>query len=290
MLAGINNDSLAELIVGLTLFGCLAYLGNGGHRGPLVRLAAHPLTLGVLVGLAFLTKLTAYPLVAVVGVTVLLRAGMERWGMSRVIGQAAWVLIPALLLGSLWWLRNLSVYGGFDVLAQVAHDRVVVGQPTTADYIAANGQAAWARFIAQTTFNSFWGQFGWMGVPMTERIYSSLGVVSAALIVGAGINLVRGWPGLTTPQRLALAVFALLTSLAMAAHLYYNLKFIQPQGRYLYPALIPVGALAAAGVAGWVSFVAGRWPLLRWATAVLMGSMAAFALYVLLRILVPALA
>jgi len=105
MMAGINNDSLAELLIALILFGCVAYLGNGKREAWLVRLFAHPLTLGVLFGLGLLTKLTVYPLAAVIGVTVLLRARSERWTWQQVVRQLwDWkeLAVEGPALGGLW--------------------------------------------------------------------------------------------------------------------------------------------------------------------------------------------
>lgn len=291
MMAGINNDSLTELIVALTLFACLVYVGNGKRVGPLIRLFSHPSALGVLLGLAFLTKLTAYPLVAVIAAAILLRARTERWGVAKITAQLAWVLIPALVFGSLLWLRNLSVYPGLDPLAQAAHDRVVVGQPTTADYVVQYGTAQWLGFITQTTFNSFWGQFGWMGVPMTDRIYAVLLGFTVLVVVGAVIGVVRFRRWFTPPQHHALLLMTWLASLALAAHGYYNLKFIQPQGRYLYPGLIPIAAMVAAGLVSWVTLLAApQRSIVRWAVPLVMVVFAGFAVYALFRIILPALA
>ena len=39
----------------------------------------------------------------------------------------------------------------------------------------------------------------------------------------------------------------------------YNLKYIQPQGRYLFTALVPIGVFATLGVRGWLP---DRWAAL----------------------------
>jgi hypothetical protein len=38
--------------------------------------------------------------------------------------------------------------------------------------------------FARTTFNSFWGQFGWMAAPMPEWVYGPLLLFSLATIGG----------------------------------------------------------------------------------------------------------
>jgi Dolichyl-phosphate-mannose-protein mannosyltransferase len=290
MMAGINNDSLAELLIALILFGCVAYLGNGKRQGWLIRVFDHPLPLGILLGLGFLTKLTVYPLAAVIGVSVLLRARAERWTLARLSQQAAWFLVPALLIGALWWGRNASVYGGLDVFAQNAHDLVVVGQKQTFVYIMERGYQGWIGDAVQTTFRSFWGQFGWMGVPMTDTIYMLLLGFTAVVGVGLVIAAVRWRKRLSVPQDHALVIMALSASLAVATITYWNLKFVQFQGRYLYPGLIPIATLVAIGIMGWLSLVTPRLPLLRWAAPLIPFGSAALAVYALFRIIVPALA
>jgi hypothetical protein len=76
--------------------------------------------------------------------------------------------IPAGIFALFWWGRNILVYGFPDFLGLRAHDAIVVGQLRTVDFIAQMGQSVyWERFLT-TTFNSFWGQFGWMGVPLYD--------------------------------------------------------------------------------------------------------------------------
>ncbi|MBX3080064.1 MAG: glycosyltransferase family 39 protein [Anaerolineae bacterium] len=289
MMAGINNDSLAELIIALILFGCVAYVGNGKREGWIVRLFSQPLTLGILYGIGLLTKLTVYPLAAVIGLAVLLRARSDGWTWRRVIGQLVWIGIPALICGGILWGRNLSVYGGLDFLAQNAHDHVVVGQKQTMDYISEHGVRGWIGDALQTTFHSFWGQFGWMGVPMTDTIYAALLAFSAFVLSGAVIAFVR-WRGkLTPPQHHALLIFALSFALAVATITYWNLKFVQFQGRYLFPGLIPIAALVAFGIAGWLSLISARAPILRWIAPLIPFGLAALSIYALFRIILPAL-
>jgi 4-amino-4-deoxy-L-arabinose transferase-like glycosyltransferase len=290
MMAAINNDSLAELIVALTLFGCAAYLGNGNGDGLILRTARRPLTLGLLLGLAFLTKLTIYPLIAVIGVTLLLR---HRRDVPALLRTGVLVAVPALLLGSLLWLRNLGVYGGVDVLAQAAHDRVVTGQPQTTAWVARRGVDGWLSDALQTTFRSFWGQFGWMGVPMTDGIYALLLGFTLFVISGAALWFWRVRLGLLPSQWQALLVFALTSVLALSALIYWNLKFVQFQGRYLYPGLIGIAVFAAAGVMSWISLIAANrsgWRRLYWLAPLAMFAFAALDVYALFRIILPQLA
>ena len=53
-----------------------------------------------------------------------------------------------------------------------------------------------------------------------------------------------------SPQAIILALLVLLTFGGM---IYYNLTFVQHQGRYLFPALIPIGLGFALGIDQWLS-------------------------------------
>src|SRR5258708_2212458 len=226
MMAGVENDSLAELLLGLTLLACALYLkgnmavtprlseatsspstrgespstsspspfaerGAGGEVNSKL-LQIHPLVFGILLGLTFITKITVIPpAVVIVGLSMLLRARREHWSASRFGREIAWTAIPALIFGLPLWVRNLSVYGGLDFLAQNAHDRVVVGQLRTDQYILDHGFTNWLTDFGQTSFHSFWGQFGWMGYAMTPQIYTALAAFTGFVIVGAGIPFSR---------------------------------------------------------------------------------------------------
>jgi 4-amino-4-deoxy-L-arabinose transferase-like glycosyltransferase len=281
MMAGVENDSLGELIVAVTLLLCTLYLAKTSRR-------IHPVWFGVLLGLACLTKVTAMaPVGIVVVLTLLIRARRDSWTISQLVRQIAWIAVPALLMAIPFWLRNLEVYGGLDFLAQAAHDRVVVGQLRTSDYIQQVGLSAWLGDAIHTSFDSFWGQFGWMGVPMTNPIYLALLALISISVVGAVIAVVRWRRVLTAFQRDALLLLGVTALLALAGLVYWNLKYVQFQGRYLYPGLIPIALFIAVGLAGWASLFRVRY--IQWMSVVVMCLLALLDVYALFRIIIPAL-
>ncbi|MCC7447743.1 MAG: DUF2142 domain-containing protein [Anaerolineae bacterium] len=285
MMAGVENDSLAELIMGLMLLASVHYLAStrASLRWP-------TLILGVLTGAAFVTKLTIYfPVIAAVGLAILLRAYRERWSLPRLITVAAWAAVPALIIGGMWWARNITTYGDVsDFMAQKTHDAVVVGQLRASDYVAQHGGVgAWLRDGVQITFQSFWGQFGWMGVLMPPALYTLLLAFSLVIVVGAGIAWVRWQRKLSRGQREALLIGAAVVLLTLVEFVGYNLQFVQFQGRYLYPALIPIALFVVVGLAGWASLIAARWPVVKWATVIIPCLFAALDVYLLYRVIVP---
>ena len=244
MLASVNNDSLAELwmMVGFWLL----------LRMPILPPVYVYQLLGVVLGFAFLTKATAYILL----LPILLAVGFE-WRAGRVTLKAFAVLLaPALLLGSVWWVRNSLVYGWPDVMGLQRHNAVVVGQPRTLDWLREYGVFEVANRMWNTTFNSFWGQFGWMSVPMSPRVYRTLWVGCSAILIGLVFAKSGPVRELRLRHNLILGSGAVGTLLA---YFYYNFSFVQHQGRYLYPALLPIAVCATRGLEGLVSKLPVPW-------------------------------
>lgn len=258
--------------------------------------------LGAIAGLAFLTKMNAAFLAGVVALAVLLRWAFTPGltGRQRALGFLRDGLLAAgvaLALGGIWWARNVSVYGFPDLFGLRAHDAVVVGQLRTADFFADLGAAEGLRHFLLTTYHSAWGQLGWMALPLPDWAYL---LITAFLALAGGGWLVRGFrrerPPLDAParwRRLAWIALATAAGLVLVQYAYYNTVFYQAQGRYLFPALLPVSLAVALGLAGWSRLAAdGRARLaLRWAGPLLVlavfAPLNAFVIWRILPLLAP---
>jgi hypothetical protein len=109
-------------------------------------------------------------------------------------------------------------------------------------------------------FPGFWGNFGWLQLPLPVGIY----VVLAMACLAAGVGLISGrWrvarnrndlgeiaPGTTLIDSwlLAVLVIAIQTLLPMLGREW------QPQGRYLFPALFPITGVLLAGLSFWLGW------------------------------------
>jgi hypothetical protein len=221
----------------------------------------------------------------------------------------AWVLflLPALLLGGLWWGRNLRVYGGPDFLGLREHDRVVVGQPRTDAYIAQYGEAQYMNDLVRTTFSSFWGQFGWMALPLSGWLLWVAQGLTLAAVGGWGVKIMLHHRDTEGTERSvdsqtwnAWIILALSGVLAVAAYAYYNSEFLQFQGRYLYAGLIPYALTFALGLEAWALLIlkivgaqraASLHQAVYWLiTVVPLMLLAPFCVYLLWRVIVPGLA
>ncbi len=286
ILTSVNNDALAEVIIALALLLAIYYLQGR---------SVTPWHLGLVFGVAIATKTTAYFL----GGVLLLVIVMRWWGSARslvsLLRDGLGFLLPASVFAALWWGRNISVYGFPDFLGLRAHDAVVVGQPRTAEWIAELGLDVYLQRAAQTTFNSFWGQFGWMALPMESRIYTVLLILLLVAISGALLSRVlrtgTASPRVNPPavQRRIRLMMASVMLLAALAFVYYNTQFVQFQGRYLFPALVPFALLIVFGVDVWRERLLGRFEQSAWITPLIFLLLAGLDLYLLLRYIVPVL-
>ena len=291
IMASLNNDSLAELLIAAVLYVLVWWTVRDMAKGSRQETAVL-LLLGLLLGLGFLTKGTNYLTAPLIGL-VLLWQYWPNW--RSLIRAGLLVFAPAFLLGALWWGRNLVVYGGLDFLGKSAHDSVVVGQPRTAEWIARFGLAGTVEQFARTTFNSFWGQFGWMAVPMPPRVYLLL-----LLLLGAAVTGLIVWAVYGRKQtegrygRIHLLLFLLLLLMTASLHIGYNFTFVQRQGRYLYPALIPIALGMAVGLGMWLMLLirpfTTRLPQLPYLLPLTLGlGLAALNIFALYRWIIPLL-
>ncbi len=246
ILASVNNDALAELIVA----GILLLLVRRLVRTEAAS-AQQDILLGLFLGLGLLTKLTVY-VVAIPLIAVALWWTAGGRPLSGLLRQVLLVYGLALLLALPWYIRNATIYGDFDILGLVRHDQVVIGQLRTTDLLAQVGGVTYLGNFFLTTFRSFWGQFGWMAVPMDPRLYLVLALLTLIALAGLAAFLEENFRQQSSPlspgQRRALALLALAVLLLALAYAGYNLSLVQFQGRYLFPALIPIGLLFTLGL------------------------------------------
>ena len=320
VLGSVNNDSLTELLIAAVLALLVTpWPPAAGAARRDRRETRRLLALGALLGAGFLTKGQAYLMAPVVAVFLLARHWpAEATAARRLLGALLLVFGPALLLGALWWGRNLAIYGGLDVLGKAAHDAAVIGQPRTAEWLAQYGLAGTIGRFLRTTFVSFWGQFGWMAAPLPGWMAAGLAALTGVAVVGLALGLDDGRrtadhgqqtdaskathqkagamvrsPSSVVPsaRRLQALVLALTFLLTVALHVFYNLTFVQHQGRYLYPALIPIAVGFTAGLGFWLRPLARRWPAAAWLLplgyGVVLGGIALFALWRILPGLAP---
>jgi len=248
MASAIQNDILAELLLSIILLRLIQWLKSSTATS--TRQCA---ITGILIGLALLTKLSAYIALPLSLIAILLkyRPSGQKWlnqdTIRRALLSLVALLLPALIVGLPWFIRNAVVYGNLDLSGLARHDQVVVGQLRTSEWIDQFGWANLPSVFLSTTFRSFWAQFGWMAVPIDWRIYTALRMFTAIAVVGFVFRAADVWEK-RIPLSKPVILLACSGVLTVLAYLWYNTSFYQAQGRYLYPALVPLSFAWTIGI------------------------------------------
>jgi len=248
ILASVNNDALAELVLATLLLLMIRRLQSVDELS-----VKDNLLLGLLLGLGLVTKTTVYIAVPLTVLTLWLTEAQRqdteqtRFDWSHLLKQGATIYGLALIIALPWYIRNINLYGSFDVLGLGRHDEIVIGQLRTLDFLAEVGGATYASNFITTTFHSFWGQFGWMAVPMDNRTYTLLTVLTLIALGGLVALFITRRLRLSVPGSVLL-LMAMAVLLMFLAYGWYNITFVQFQGRYLFPALIPLGLFFTLGL------------------------------------------
>jgi hypothetical protein len=239
--ASVNNDNLVwlEAVLALFLFvhlvrGPSAYIPREiGER------AWHAAALGLLLGLAALTKLSGLVLLPVGGLALALQAVRTRdW--RRFLLNGAIVLGVVGLAAGWWYVRNLRLYGEPLGLDMMMNFLVARRDPLTLTTLLAESRSFWF---------SYWGLFGafsilapgWMYVLFT--VLAALGLMGLVL-GGWRLLSVHGWTGAAHGL---LLVFIAATAIGL---LRWNLTSFAMQGRLTFTTLAPLAMYVAAGLLG----------------------------------------
>jgi 4-amino-4-deoxy-L-arabinose transferase-like glycosyltransferase len=241
----VGNDVLAELLLAAVLFVIV-------KRDRSARPVASCVLLGLLLGLVLITKTTAYIILPVAAIAVIWQWAREKGPARRIVVEALAVALPAALLALPWYARNVYVYGWPDFLGLMRHEQIVVGQKRTGEFVAESGWGAYWRRAFEWTFKSFVGVFGWMSAWLDTRAYYLMGLWMGVPVVAWLASKLRRAPNgepepLPEAARIARVLLAVTALLTLLAYVYYNITFLQHQGRYLFTALIPIAIFLAAG-------------------------------------------
>jgi 4-amino-4-deoxy-L-arabinose transferase-like glycosyltransferase len=113
-------------------------------------------------------------------------------------------------------------------------------------------------------FAGFWANFGWLTIPLDLKWYALVAALALVSLVGLGRGVVRvalAWSrqghGLASWRPRALVLLFIAVSLTiLQVFLPMFGQDWQPQGRYMFPAIVPVATLFTLG---WREVVPTRW-------------------------------
>jgi len=228
--SSVGEGPLAEWMACLVLYSwvCLFHEGFGIWK-------AMGIVLGTLAGIW--SKRTVLFLVPVdVGLAVwwLLRRPRRLWSGSRILYLCAGLVLLGLVLWG--WsrsflgvltLRSLDRFLAFPELVWVDERGIPFGRALL------------------LTYDSFWANFGWMVLTVSERWYGAVMALSLLSLVG--------W-GMRQKARVPLVGVGIMATSLLTATLFFAVgglllkSFYWIQGRYLFPVIVPYAFLLVGGL------------------------------------------
>jgi 4-amino-4-deoxy-L-arabinose transferase-like glycosyltransferase len=236
----VNNDNLIVPLATLIL--CLivrtlrqGWLGNG-----------RAFLLGLLLGLAALTKLSGLALLPLTAAVLVVVAARRRaWG--ALFRWGALIAAPVLVVAGWWYLRNWQLYGdptGLNAMLDIAGRRP---EPFTFQRLKSEFQGF--RL-------SYWGVFGGFNVIAPQPVYWVYDLLVVAGMAGWAAWLIRRRGQWRSPAAERLLVLAVWILLVLVALIRWTAQTYASQGRLAFPAIGAIAVLVAFGLAGWL---ARRW-------------------------------
>jgi len=248
------------------------------RNGSVLRQAA---LVGLLLGLALLSKTSAVALAPVVGGALAYRAWRERAWRSLLVGGLV-VTAVALAVTGWWYVRSWRLYGDpLGMAVWLEHFGVRDPKPTLLDLLP--------EFDGLEM--SYWAVFGWRDMVVERWIYDLFFVADrlalAGWLVGLGRALWLHWRGraISLNSVVGLGLVWLWLVAAFAALLRYMQLIWANHGRLLFPAVAAVGGLLFIGWRLWLPRRATPW-----LAALASGGLIALSIVCLAGTIVPAYA
>ena len=267
--ASVNNDNLLMLLSAAALW----LMVRAVQTEPASLRARQTLLLGVVLGLASLTKVSGALLLPIAALAVTFMAWRERSWRAWLLHGSILVVTVAAIAGW-WYLRNLRLYGELTGIARM----VEIAGARPAGFGLADLRGEWRSF-----WYSFWGLFGAFNVLAPRWFYLLTGGLTLAAGAGLALRLVR----LVRARRLPanwqshtlLALFIVLTAIGVAR---WTLLTPASQGRLMFGALAPITLYLALG---WLAWFPARWQ--GWAWSGVAAALAAAAVVLALTAIAP---
>jgi 4-amino-4-deoxy-L-arabinose transferase-like glycosyltransferase len=179
--AAVNNDNLVILLSSFALLLMVQIIKaaedasrNAQHAGGSTFYGSRFALLGVVVGLALLTKESAGGLVLLTALTVVYVSRRER-SLRLFLTGGLVTAGAALLIAGWWYLRNWQLYG--DPLGQNVFVEILGQRDVPADLTQ-----LWRERVS--FIRGYWGNFGGLNVLMPEWVYAVLNLVLLLAVLG----------------------------------------------------------------------------------------------------------
>ncbi|MBI3734053.1 MAG: DUF2142 domain-containing protein [Chloroflexi bacterium] len=243
----VNNDSLIILLATLILLQMIRVWQYGATHSSIIRL-------GVLAGLASLSKLSALGLIVVATLLVLIRSmrsasevpgrfsqPLATVDFKTMLSGVVGLLTPVALIGSWWYARNVFLYGdptGLNVMLAIVGARP--GEQPIWQILQSEAEGLWL---------SFWGMFGWFNILAAPWIYSLFNLLTIGALLGLAF-LLTDVKRITTEARSIGALWWLAFWLLILFVSWARWTLMTPatQGRLLFPAISVAAIFLSIGL------------------------------------------
>jgi hypothetical protein len=244
----INNDNLAILLSAMAIWAMLRLAHEANVKHSTWRWSV---ILGIVLGLAALTKESTLGLFGLAGLTMAYAAWRQRrWQTFFVEGPV--IIGLAAGIAGWWYLRNWRLYG--DPLGWNA-------------FIAILGQRARPASLLQLWgervgfMQSYWGLFGGVNIPMPSWAYDVLNTLAVISVIGTLIVLIQ--KARQDKANLTAWFPAILTLIWIPGVVVPLIRWAtttwSSQGRLVFAAISVLGLWFMAGLGGWLPERIGKW-------------------------------
>ena len=255
----VSNDGLAALLAALVLWqlarvllrewqmspGLVEMAHRGwprrdapGERLPPIRFSLELAGLGLLLGLAALSKESDLPLLPF-ALGLLSIVEWRRRGWRAAIGAAALVIAVFVVMTGWWYVARHQALGYWFGNAGSAYSKVPPLTPLDMLF-------QWNELEI-----SFWGLFGWSSIPMPQIVYDGFHAFALLTLVALGAALLR-WRRWQRVELFALGTLSFWIALVFGTYANWMRVTAQAHGRLLFPALPAFALLIALGVTYWL--------------------------------------
>jgi hypothetical protein len=185
---------------------------------------------GVVAGLAILSKLSALAFAGAAGLTLVIASRDWRTTLQR----AGWFSLGFLSTAGWWFVRNWYIYG--HPLKIIENGWGFVPPPMSWDHETRS---------AIVIFKTFWAVFGRINEFHYADIYRFYWWFGGLSVLGIVIYVLQKRHDL--PNKL-IGLFGLAIGFSLITTLYYAHNYDSDQGRYMFPSLLPIATFIAIGL------------------------------------------
>ena len=231
----VNNDNLVVPLCSLALLMMVKmtkFKAQSSNRNWVL--------LGLIIGLAILTKESAIGLLALAGLTIAYIAYCQRsW---RTLFRSGFIVISlAVILSGWWFFRNWKLYGdplGLNVFLDILGRR----HPT------ATLLQLWGERVGFAM--SYWGLFGGVNVPMDAWVYHLLNLLAVVAAIGVIIFLIRKLirDRLRPETWVEVAILLAWPTIVFTSLIRWALQTWSSQGRLVFSAISALSILLFLGL------------------------------------------